>query len=1080
MGESISDVRAGTKCIVLLLAVVLLMGLATPVVSGLPEPASGDLEPENQLEDETDDRTEGVTAVSATSGTVDVVLRVDGPSEDTYETEDVEELRSAVEASQEPVVRSVDSMDDARVVERFWLANAVLVEVAADSDALDELSRHHAVDRVHENHRVSLPEYETEREPDVTTAAAEQNVTWGLNRVDVPEAWDTHETRGEGATVAVLDSGVDADHPDIDLYTEDPGNETYPGGWAEFDDHGQYVSNSTPHDRHAHGTHVAGTVAGENASGTAIGVAPEADLKAVKALDDHGDGTFARVVASMEWAIEQDVDVLTMSFGGAGFDSRYIDQIRRAEAAGVTVSASISDESTPDSTSPGNVYEAIAVSASDRDDEIDEDSEGEVVTTDDAWRADAPDDWPAEYVKPEVAAPGVDVRSATPGGEYEAWTGSSMANPHVAGIATLLAAQHDDPDPRAVQSALVDTATKPSDGVVQDGPDPAYGHGIVNANQTLTVFDQSGVEGTVRVDGEPVDDVRVTAGPGRATHTRDGGQFHLPLAAGNHTLTVDRYDLEETTVEVFVDGNEKTELEVGIEPELRVEVVEGFPKAATPGGAETVTLDGANVDAVSVEPVGDVALLGTAPTVNGTAVEWGETTPVDDEPVTVTVPLEENATGTIGAEIIARGADDAQSVTVGPTAIVNETVDIAVLDTEDRHGDDLQTTLAETLPRDYPVNVVTEQNLTDLMSHDTVVVQRLDDEALAGELLGAARDDQVGLVLLDQWGQDSNGVTALSASAGWPSTIEEADGAPSPVQYLPHADHPILAEKGDDEVPIHYGEYGDLAWFEGADEEVTVLASVGAESTAAGASLAVDDASDTVLAASLGRTEYVPNEAFTDDANHLLSNAVQYASGDDPEAEEPNPALDVDGTTLVQNGSGTIELTTEASEVAGFEATISYDPDVVDVVGVEGADLGEPEVNLEDGTVSVAAAQPTSVATPTLASIEVTAAPGVESATTAIELHEDETALNHEHGEEIDVTLGDGSVSVEPYLPGDVNRNGEVTAADATLVLRHVAGMEIEGTFDENLADVTDDGNVHTGDATAILRHVVGDEEIAG
>ena len=108
--------------------------------------------------------------------------------------------------------------------------------------------------------------------------------------------------------VAVLDTGVDADHQDIDLYTEDENDKTYPGGWAEFDSYGNQVEDSKPHDTGTHGTQVSGTVAGGNADGAYIGVAPETNLMHGLVLSGSDGGTFSQIVGGMEWAIENDAD----------------------------------------------------------------------------------------------------------------------------------------------------------------------------------------------------------------------------------------------------------------------------------------------------------------------------------------------------------------------------------------------------------------------------------------------------------------------------------------------------------------------------------------------------------------------------------------------------------------------------------------------------------------------------------------------------------------------------------------------------------------------------------------------------
>jgi len=154
----------------------------------------------------------------------------------------------------------------------------------------------------------------------------------------------------------VLDTGVDADHPDIDLASD---------GWVEFDASGERLD-TEPHDPSGHGTHVTGVVAGGNASGRYVGVAPEARLLHGKVLDDGG--TFAQITAGIEWALERDADVISMSFGiPANGDSvheeAFIEPIRTASEAEAVVVTSSGNTGQGATGSSGNVYDAVAVGA---------------------------------------------------------------------------------------------------------------------------------------------------------------------------------------------------------------------------------------------------------------------------------------------------------------------------------------------------------------------------------------------------------------------------------------------------------------------------------------------------------------------------------------------------------------------------------------------------------------------------------------------------------------------------------------------------------------------------------------------
>ena len=415
------------------------------------------------------------------------------------------DLKSHAGASQSGFEAFADGNPHVEIERSFWIANAMLVEVNLDRLPVERLLEVHGVERVHDNFAMELNDARAVDTPtgpspiapgavvaqgddatagDVTpprlttdgviadqVTTSSVDATYGVEMVRAPEVWETFGTRGEGATVAVIDTGIDPNHPDLDV-----------SAWAEFDENGHLVSDDLgdADDGHGHGTHVAGTVAGGNASGTAIGVAPDATLHGIKALDDDGSGTFAQILAGMEHATDDDdVDVLQMSLGTPGTSSDLIDPVRNARAADKLVVASSGNSENGSSSSPGNVFDSFAVGAVDSDRNVPGFSSGETINTNDAWGEDAPDDWPDEYVVPDASAPGVDVFSAEPDGKYTHSSGTSMAAPHVSGAAALVISATDGSiDDEQLYDVLRETADHP-DGDVE--PDTGYGTGIVDA-----------------------------------------------------------------------------------------------------------------------------------------------------------------------------------------------------------------------------------------------------------------------------------------------------------------------------------------------------------------------------------------------------------------------------------------------------------------------------------------------------------------------------------------------------------------------------------------------------------------------
>jgi subtilisin family serine protease len=240
--------------------------------------------------------------------------------------------------------------------------------------------------------------------------------TWGLQATRVPLS----TLSGAGIKVAVLDTGFDEKHPDFQgrLVTKK-----------------LFASNSSPDDVHGHGTHCIGTACGPSrpTSVPRYGIASEAEIFAGKVLGDDGFGTDRSIIAGMEWALEQGCQIISMSLSAStnvgdqpNDDYEQIGQVC-LDAGTLVVAAASNDSRRPGMIapvgSPANASTIMAVSAIDRNFEVASFSCGGIN--------------PGQEV--DIAAPGVDILSSLPGGRYDRWDGTSMAAPHVAGIAALIA-----------------------------------------------------------------------------------------------------------------------------------------------------------------------------------------------------------------------------------------------------------------------------------------------------------------------------------------------------------------------------------------------------------------------------------------------------------------------------------------------------------------------------------------------------------------------------------------------------------------------------------------------------------------
>ncbi|GGT29201.1 hypothetical protein GCM10010254_57300 [Streptomyces chromofuscus] len=484
-----------------------------------------------------------------------------------------DELSDAVESVQEPVVDLVEAQDD-EVLNTFWLKNMVLVK--ATPDTLGRLAGLAAVDHIIPNFTVQAPPAETvDQSASAVAAATEQPTTWGLARVGADKVHSERNLTGDGVRVAVLDTGIDASHPDLagKLTSDDANDPTHPGGWIEFDKDGKPVPHSEPYDTSYHGTHVAGTIAGGAASGTRIGVAPDVDLMGAVVIP-NGSGSLAQVLAGMQWAVApyaadgtpagQPADVVSMSLGAEGYADEFIEPTRNILRAGAFPSFAIGNECVNGSASPGNVYDAVSVGATDEEDNVAEFSCGEVVEKS-SWGA-PPADWPDSWVVPNVSAPGVNVLSALPGGGYGLLDGTSMATPHVSGTVALMLQADPDLSPEEALSIL--TGTSFFDDRYGARPNSRHGHGRIDADAAVAEASlRSGVRGTVTdgKSGKPLAGVTVTrTDTGRAVTTDAQGHFSIRLAPGTRELKLSRFGYVTTTTRQQVVADRYIDVDPGL------------------------------------------------------------------------------------------------------------------------------------------------------------------------------------------------------------------------------------------------------------------------------------------------------------------------------------------------------------------------------------------------------------------------------------------------------------------------------------------------------------------------------------
>ena len=892
-------------------------------------------------------------------GTQTVIVRLSRAtlSRSQTEGERVQTLKETARQTQQAVEAFASGREGVVVKNSFWIANAVVLEVDTERVSLREIAHIQGVRRIHENFEVeALDSGRPSRSKQVGESGEDgadsldgDEYTYGLEQINVPEVWDEHGTQGEGAKVAVLDTGIDNDHPDLELYTDDPDDPTYPGGWKEFTGEGY----DEPGDGHGHGTHVSGTVAGGDDSGTHIGVAPECDLLHGKVLDDSGSGDFDDIIAGIEWAVEEGADVINMSLGAEGYWEDIIEPLQNVQDAEVLAVSACGNDGEGTSGSPANVYGAgMAVGNSTEDEEIYIGSSGEKIVTAEDWSgADEEDieDWPDEYIVPDVSAPGTSVISAEPGGDYAGMTGTSMASPHVAGVAALMLSAAGTLEPEQVWAVLEDTAWKPDDwdegdaGWSIDGKDSRYGKGIVDAKAAVDLVTlESGVEGTVTdaSDSAPLEGVLVEIEDGGSITTDEDGEYSILAEADDYTVSADPFGFESQNHSVTVVEDEFTTQDFALDRELDGRVLAAQPDGVEGGDPVETTVETAHADTVTVTQLGDYDEEDADLVVDGDAsATFDEPVSIDDgfTEVEISVQTAEDTEGEIALEVTIEDGDGSVQVETGSTTVHEELTEVGVVDATETFGNVLVDTLVDGLGTKYNVETTTTGSvINNTTEYDAVVVQKLDSGSIA-DFVDATETTDIGVVYLDQWGNEANAIPQFEEVSDAIDETHQDDrfGASEvPVSYEATTEHPIIDEipVGEAEV-IHDGEYADITWFDlASDSGFDVIADAKHGGGVAGSGLAIDEEKNTVLASSLGYSQYVDEDDFTEDATTILASAVSYLS--EPQYDETT--LEVSDDEIVDDDTAYIEIdATLVDEVTVEYLWIDWD---VDAVEGDGAD----------------------------------------------------------------------------------------------------------------------------------------------
>ena len=284
-----------------------------------------------------------------------------------------------------------------------------------------------------------------------------QTLPWGVEKINADDTWSS--VSGAGIKVGIIDTGINVGHPDLVGQVK--------GGYNTINPRRSYT------DDNGHGSHVAGIVAATSNSFGVVGVAPKAQLYSIKVLDRHGSGYVSDIIEGIDYAIGQRLHVINMSLGLTQDIPSLRDAVIRAKNAGI-VQVAAAGNSGGSVIYPAAYAEVIAVGATDSLDRI----------------ANFSSRGPAV----DIAAPGVSIVSTHLYTNYATYSGTSMATPHVAGVAALLLSAPGKCQylldsiagcsTTEVQTRLENTARQSSYDTTS-GKDSIFGSGIVDAYQAV-------------------------------------------------------------------------------------------------------------------------------------------------------------------------------------------------------------------------------------------------------------------------------------------------------------------------------------------------------------------------------------------------------------------------------------------------------------------------------------------------------------------------------------------------------------------------------------------------------------------
>ncbi|MET0866312.1 MAG: carboxypeptidase regulatory-like domain-containing protein [Nakamurella sp.] len=518
----------------------------------------------------------------------------------------VKALQTTADTSQAQVRRELDEAGVSYT--SFWISNTILVR-GGSQQVVNAMAARVQVEAIRTPRTYQIPEPMAGIDEQSVDA-----VEWGIDRIQADDVWSTFGVRGEGIVIGSIDTGVNFRHPALVGQYRGNSAGTFSHDYNWFDPSRVCAPIPTePCDNNDHGTHTMGTMVGDDGGANQIGVAPRATWIAAKGCES-GNCSDAALLASGQWMLAptrldgsgadpaKRPNIVNNSWGGTGGNSWYSDTIDAWRAAGIfpAFSNGNSGPSCGTAGSPGDDEQAFATASFGSNDAIANSSS----------RGAAGD-----RVKPNLAAPGVNVRSSVANGGYAAFSGSSMASPHTAGTVALMwsAAPTLVGDVPGTIALLNQTATDTADltcgGTAANNN--VWGEGKLDALAAVTQAPRAPV-GTltgVLTDAateQPIAGVSVAiSGPyERLTSTGPDGGYTVLLPAGDYLVTASAFGYRTASAQVTVTEGESVRGDLALAAAAAGRVAGTISGGGAPVANATVRIDGTPIPPVTTDADG--------------------------------------------------------------------------------------------------------------------------------------------------------------------------------------------------------------------------------------------------------------------------------------------------------------------------------------------------------------------------------------------------------------------------------------------------------------------------------------------